>query len=97
MVLTLETAKQLSERKWEVMSNQDGNDYNIEELVPELEGMINECAMCEFIMVQSEKECKDCRYESHVCWGVYADYVNNKCASTSKRVLEAIKEENAKI
>lgn len=104
MELTLEKAKELSERKWQIIVNNEGyiKDAITEEgdcidgiinFIPELKGMRNECAMCEYIIEQNDNSCNTCLY-TWVCNKEYSDYINLRCTNTALNVLNAIKKCN---
>ena len=94
MELTLELAKELAEKKWQAIVDNEGNDSNIEELVPELVGMKSECAMCEFVIAQSGLGCPTCIYFITACSTSYSNWVSNACSVTAQGVLDKIKKSN---
>jgi hypothetical protein len=94
MELTLEQAKELSEKKWQAIVDHDGEDSHIEQWVPEIDGMQNECAMCQYQLIEQKRGCEKCLY-SEVCNGVaYEVWVMAANTNTSQKVLDKIKEIN---
>jgi len=94
MGLTLKEAKVLSEKKWQAIVDNDGDDYKIEELVPEVSGLYNECPMCEFVIKQNGLFCFSCIYHNTACELSYSDWTSHKSKKTAQAVLDEIKESN---
>jgi len=92
-MLTLEQAKELSEKKWQAVVEHDGDDCHIEIWVPEVDGMQNECAMCQYQLIERKNGCEKCLY-NEVCNGTYSTWVSNANSKTAQLVLDHIKEIN---
>lgn len=96
MELTLEKAKELSEKKWQVIVDNNGVDRNILEFMPELVNMNNKCAMCQFVITQNGLSCPNCIYFFTACDSPYRGWIRNRCKDTAKVVLDSIILSNSK-
>lgn len=97
MTLTLESAMELSERKWQAIVDNDGDTRAAVKQIYELHDMENQCAMCQ-LMFQIRKSgthiCVKCIY-SAVCSGEeYPAFLQSTCVATAQDVLDKIKEIN---
>ena len=91
--MTLQEAQELSERKWQCIIDHDGSDCDIDTLIPELQNMEHECAMCEFILNQENLKCELCSYW-YICGNPYSNYISDPNTHTARGILNAIKNAN---
>ena len=89
MELTLEKAKELSAKKWELLVENDGNEKKVLETLPDLSNFRNKCAMCEFVYTQDNPSCDSCLYTG-ICLDVYGDFLNIPCSYTAREVYNKI-------
>lgn len=94
MNLTIETAKELSERKWQIIVDSNANLSKLKELLPEVTEMLNDCAMCEYHLHELGKRCNSCIYASVCSEDLYEAWVTYRSKSAAADILREIKRIN---
>lgn len=94
--MTLEQAKELSAKKWELLVKYDGNEHQVVKELPILVPFRHKCAMCEYIWEEQELKCKNCLYDGLCIGHKYNDYLHTPSEETSKKVYKEILKRNKK-
>ena len=92
--MTLEQAKELSAKKWELLVKHDGNEHQVIKELPELINLRNRCAMCEHVWEEQELKCYNCLYGSLCISDTYGNFLDRACSETSQEMYNAILKRN---
>ena len=91
--LTLKQAKELSQKKWEYVVDNNGSEYKLSTKIPEIKTFPNKCAMCQYCLIVNNITCSKCIYHG-ICWDLYSNWLFNKTKERAEDILNAIKKRN---
>lgn len=94
-MITLDEAKDLSEKKWQYIVDNNGSSESLFRSLPEFVRYRNYCSMCEYSVQENNGDvmCDSCLY-TNICDDLYGKWVSNRTKETALVVLEAIKARN---
>ncbi len=92
--MTLEEAKELSAKKWELLVKYDGNEARVLKDLPILTNFRQKCAMCEYIWEESGLRCGNCLYDGLCISDTYGAFLEKACSSTATEMYNKILKRN---